>query len=589
MLFTDTETHPEIDGKTEVQKFTLGWIFTWESKEDPIKKNVTEIFFDNAEAYNKYFETTVRKYKSLTIYAHNIFFDLQCSGFFNYFTTQGWELDWIYDKGLTYILRIIKGKEKIMILSTTNYFDCSLRKLGEMIGLEKQEIDFDHVTPKRLKEYCYRDTEIVLRSMWHYIDFIKENNLGSMALTKSSQAFKCYRTRFMTNKILLHNENKAFDLERAAYLGGRTEAFNIGTVPGNDFLVLDVNSMYPYVMQKYRYPSKLVCLMEDEKMSSYTRWLGSYGMIAEVDLCTPEPAFGVRYKKKLIFPTGEFRAFLCTRALRYAVREGYVKKFIRASLYLMDDLFSDYVNYFTDLRKKYTATDNPVMSKLCKYMHNSLYGKWGEKDLLTDMIDNHSGEPYLRREIWDAVNGGWWVETHLMNKIIMRYPGGEGNHSFPAIAAHITENARLVLWNIIKKIGRDNVMYCDTDSVIIRTSDLDKVSDKLNETQLGSLKIQNRFAGLQIDGAKNYRMDLTRHIKGIPASAEEISPGVFRYDSFQRQASCMTDGRISGVEIVPVTRRLTHSYDKGLVMESGKVKPYNFTFFEPLPLQPQQS
>jgi len=579
MLFTDTETHPEIIRDSEVQKFSLGWVFKWESKSEQLKKNVSEEFFDDALSYCRHFETMVHKYRLITLYAHNIFFDLQCSGFFEYFTTAGWRLDWLYDKGLTYILRIIKDKEKIMILSTTNYFDCSLSELGKMIGVEKKEINFARTSPKRLKEYCHQDTEIVLRAIWHYISFITDNDLGGMALTKSSQAFKCYRTRFMSSHIFLHNEERSFDLERGAYMGGRTEAFHIGTVPGADFMVLDVNSMYPFVMKKYRYPSKLVCLMEGEKMASYTRWLGSYGMIAEVDIDTPEPAFGVRYKKKLIFPTGQFRVFLCSEALKYAVKKGYVKNFIRASLYMMDDLFTGYVDYFAALREKYAADNSPVMSKLCKYMHNSLYGKWGEKDLLTDMTDDHSGEPYLRREIWDSVNGGWWTETHLMNKIIMRFPGGEGNHSFPAIAAHITENARLELWNIIKKIGQDNILYCDTDSVIIRSDDLEKVTAKLSDTTPGALKIQARFAGLQIDGAKNYRTDGERHIKGIPASAEEITPGVFRYDSFQRQGGCLQDGQMTGLKITPVTRRLTHSYNKGLIGSDGKVQPYHFTFF----------
>uniref|UniRef100_A0A6M3JX02 DNA-directed DNA polymerase n=1 Tax=viral metagenome TaxID=1070528 RepID=A0A6M3JX02_9ZZZZ len=588
MLFTDTETQDVAENNTLVQKFRLGWIFTWDSHNEATRKNVTETYFDNAVMYCKYIEDQVHRDKRIHIFGHNIFFDLQCAGFFEYFTQGGWELEWIYDRGLTYILRIIKGKEKIMIVSTTNYFDCSLKELGEMIGLEKQSVEFRNVTEKRLREYCYRDTEIVIQAVWYYIQFITDNDLGSMALTKSSQAFKSYRTRFMNNPIFLHNEDRSFDLERKAYMGGRTEAFHIGKVPGEDFLILDVNSMYPYVMQKYRYPCKMVCIMQDEKLSNYTRWLGSYGMIAEVDLITPEPAFGARYKNKLIFPTGEFRAYLCSEGLKYALKRGYVKKIIRASLYLMEDLFSDYVTFFGELRDKYQSEDNPVMSKLCKYMHNSLYGKWGERELLSDMVDDHSGEPYIHREIWDAVHGGWWIETHLMNKIIMRHPGGESPHSFPAIAAHITENARLELWSLIKTAGVDTVLYCDTDSIIIRASDLNNVSHLLNEKKAGGLKVQGRYQGLQIDGAKNYRTDDKRHIKGIPESAVEIHPKVFQYESFERQTACMKKGRIAGVEIVPVTRRLTHTYDKGLITASGRVKPYHFTFFEQPVLQPPQ-
>ena len=580
MVFTDTETFLDEHQANDIHLFDLGWVFVWDSTTEAVMKNVTTEFFCNHVLYCCYFETLVTKYKSINIYGHNIFFDLQCSGFFEYFRGQGWQLDWLYDKGLIYILRIKKDNYKILIVSTTNYFSCPLKDLGQMIGLEKQAIDFDRTTRVQLKRYCYRDTEIVMKAIWYYINFIKDNDLGTMALTKSSQALKAYRTRFMDKKIYLHSEDQSFDLERKAYMGGRTEAFSIGVIPGGDFLTLDINSMYPFVMQKYRYPSKLVCMIDGGKMEDYTAWLGGYGMIAEVDLDTPEPAFAVRYNKKLIFPTGQFRTFLCSEGLRYAVKNGYVKKFLRASLYLMDDLFSDYVNFFSGLRKKYHDDNNLVMEQLCKYMHNSLYGKFGQHDLITDVTDDHSGEPYLHREIWDSVNGGWWSETHLMNKIIMTHPGGEGSHSFPGVAAHITENARLELWNLIKRIGQENVIYCDTDSVIIRGRDLIKIKDSVNATEMGCLKIQNRWGGLQIDGLKNYRTDTERHIKGIPASAVEITPGLFRYDSFQRQKSCLKEAQSTGVTITSVTRRLTQHYDKGQVDKDGKVTPYHFTFLE---------
>ena len=583
MLFTDTETHAEIVDFTEMQTFSLGWVFLWESSKKPLKRNVQEKFFDDPVLYCEYFEAMALKYKDIVIYGHNIFFDLQCSGFFRYFTDGGWTLDWLYDKGLTYILRIVKGKLKIMALSTTNYFDCPLKELGTMISLEKQEITFRKATPAQLRNYCHRDAEIVMRAVWYYIRFIKDNDLGRLALTKSSQSFTAFRTRFMNRKICLHSEERSFELEREAYMGGRTEAFHIGKVPGDDFVILDINSMYPYVMQKYLYPSKLLCLIDSEPDHKYTDMLGGYGMIAEVDLDTPEPAFAVRYNKKLVFPTGRFRAFLCSEGLRYAVKQGYVKKFIRASVYRPDDLFSEYVRYFVKLREGYMKAGNAVMVKLCKYMLNCLYGKWGEREILTDTADNHTGVDYLRREIWDSVYGGWWTETYLMNKIIMQHGGGESYHSFPAIAAHITENARLELWNLIKQAGRDTVLYCDTDSIIIHARDLGKVKSKLHASKLGALKIQERFAGLQIDGAKNYRTDETRHIKGIPEEAVETSPGVFEYNSFQRQTGCMKDGQIEGVRVMPVVRRLNHKYDKGQIGPDGKVKPLHFTFFDPQP------
>ena len=309
-------------------------------------------------------------------------------------------------------------------------------------------------------------------------------------------------------------------------------------------------------------------------------------MIAEVDLDVKEPVFCVRYKSKLIFPTGQYRTFLCSEGLKYARRKGYIKKFIRASFYQMDDLFSDYVNYFSDLRAKYQAYENKIMTKLCKYMHNTLYGKWAEREIKTDMMDNPVRGDYQRKEIWDAVHGGFWIETHFMNQVIMQHYEGEGSHSMPAIAAHITENARMELWKLINLAGRENVLYCDTDSIIIRASVLPKIKRRIHPTKMGSVKIEHSFTQLRIDGVKNYRTDLFKRIKGIPEKAVEELPGLFRFDSFQRQAACLKDSRVGGVKITSVTRELKHKYNKGVVHDDGTVTPLHFTFFEPLPEQP---
>ncbi len=581
VCFTDTETHSEVDELIELQKFTLGWIFLWDSNKGMVRDFVDEKFFNSSDEYCRCFETFVKANKKIFIYGHNIFFDLQCAGFFKYFTDAGWCCDWLYDKGLTYILRITYEKLSITCISSTNYYDCSIKELGKMIGLEKKEISLEKATLRQLKNYCYRDTEIVLRGIWYYIEFIQKHDIGRMGVTKASQGFIAFRTRFMNKKIYIHEETEAFELERKSYMGGRVEAFRIGKIPGDDFVMLDVNGMYPFVMKKYWYPSKLVSLMSDEPFSKYERVLQGYGMIAEVELDTPEPVFGVRYKGKLIFPTGNFVAFLCTESLKYALNKGYIKNFVRASVYIMEDLFTEYVDYFQNLRLQYASGNNKIMVKLSKYLLNAFYGKWGQQNIITDMRDNDTDIEYLRREIFDSINMTTWTETYFMNKIMMQHYEGESDHSFPAITAHITDNARLTLWGIIKRIGIERCLYCDTDSVIINREDISRVNDLLDECELGGLKIQDSFSSLIIGGAKNYRCDDKRKIKGIPANAEEIAPGVFSYQSFQRQVSCMRAGQVVGVKVSPVTRSLKHAYDKGVVTASGLVVPYHYRFLEP--------
>ena len=213
------------------------------------------------------------------------------------------------------------------------------------------------------------------------------------------------------------------------------------------------------------------------------------------------------------------------------------------------------------------------MTKLCKYMHNGLYGKFGQLGFHTDITDQDTGNRYLREDILDAVTGRMETITHFMNMRIIQYQEGEGKNSNVAIAAHITENARLVLWEIINQVGTDRVLYCDTDSVKIRLADIDRVAWEIDETKLGALKIEDQTDTLIIEGSKQYRTDTQRRIKGVPHAAKEISPGVFVYNTFDRQTTHLRGGVDTGAKMHQVTKTLKHVYDKGTVLPGGRVIP----------------
>ncbi|GAH94157.1 unnamed protein product, partial [marine sediment metagenome] len=78
------------------------------------------------------------------------------------------------------------------------------------------------------------------------------------SITKASQAFCAYRFRFMDHKIYIHNDVTVQNLERSAYIGGRVECFRLGKIPGKQFVSMDINSMYPFVMKAEKYPYELV-------------------------------------------------------------------------------------------------------------------------------------------------------------------------------------------------------------------------------------------------------------------------------------------------------------------------------------------
>ena len=575
-LFLDTETEEKIKQNITYHHFHVAWTCLWRRSTETRPEKETWTWFLSSGGFNGYIQEMALRYKRIHVVGHNIFFDLQAAGTFTYLAAAGWAMDFYYDKGLTYILKCRKDDCNMIIVSSTNWFDQSLKSLGKVVGLEKLDIDFEKVSADKLKTYCRRDVDILFELMKYYISFVQDNDLGNMALTKASQAFTAYRHRFTDGRIFIHHHTETHALERAAYMGGRTECYFIGHCKGGPFITLDVNAMYPYIMKKFAYHTKLLRVVHSPTKKFINEVLVSYGVIAEVDLSTPEAAYSIRHNHKTLFPVGQFTTHLCTEGLRYALSHGHVIKIHQAAIYRMEDIFTEYVDFIQGLRKKYQKDKNPIMEKLAKYMHNGLYGKFAQLQIINEKEAILDSEDYSREVIFNLVTGHNTIITRMMNTQITQRMEGEGKNSSVAIAAHITENARLYLWDIIKDVGRERVLYCDTDSIKIRASDLKHVKTLQSKTILGALKVEGRSKKLYIEGSKNYRTEHGRRIKGIPESAKEISPGVFSYRWFAGQITHLRKNIPVGARVEDVTRTLTAEYNKGVIHPDGTVTPLPF-------------
>jgi hypothetical protein len=579
IVYLDTETRKEDLGEFQNNYFKIAWACSIRHRPDSKKVKEEWKFFSEPWPLCRWIERLSLPRRPLWVFSHNLFFDLQVSCFYEYFSLAGWTLDFLYETGMSYIVVIRKGDSFIKGISTTNYFDTSLEEIGKLVGYDKLKVDFDTVSDMDLATYCRRDVEILKLAMEQYFHFVRSHDLGKFGMTKAAQAFNAYRHRFMKQKIFCHQNPVLVDLEKSAYMGGRTECFFIGEIKDRPVVSLDINSMYPFVMKRYKYPCRFLNYQENLPVKELEAVLGKFCAVAEVLVDTPDPHFAVRQGAKIIFPVGRFRCFLCTRGLNFALQRGYVKAVLEVAFYEPADLFTGYVDYFYSLKSRYDSEGNKIYRKLTKYFLNCLYGKFAQFRPVMDWIIDEKGPLAYRSEWFDEVTGERGIEYKLMNKII-RESGKEvsGNSLIP-ISAHITEDSRLYLDEIMRAMGRSKVLYCDTDSVKIYKSDLKQVRHKIDPQELGALKLEEEYSYLQIVGPKFYITDKERKIKGIPARSKEVEHLVYSYTSFPRQATHLRKGIVDYFETRTVNKRLKISYDKGIVTPSGRVEPFRFREF----------
>jgi hypothetical protein len=579
MLFLDTETRPTVQGNEEIHHMKLAVTCFLDRK--PGREKPTEIWKEwfSRDELMVYIQGLTSIHSPLFIFGHNIFFDLQASGFFNIFTSWGWILDFVYEEGLTYILSIHSGKRRIKALSTTNYFNANLKDLGKILGIEKFNVEFETVDNKTLMKYCRRDVEIIKAAMFLWFGFIKEHNLGKFSFTRASQAFAAFRHRFMSAKIYIHKEEKGLELERFAYMGGRVECFRMGKLPTSEYLSIDINSMYSFVMRNFLMPTRLTDIKENVSAEFLTRAMSRFCVIGECLIDTRLPIYAVRSGKKTIFPVGRFKAYLCSKGIQESISRGHFVRCIRASFYHSEMLFQDYVDYFYSLRLKYKKEGSAIFEHMVKILLNALYGKFAQWEIETKEREDFTRDGYSREEWIDLKTGERGVEYKLFNKVITQLGRRPGKSSLVAVAAHVTEYARIYLFHLMEKVGLKDVLYVDTDSIKLEAGKEIGVEDLLDDNLLGYLKVDSRFKTFEIRGAKNYITDGERTVKGVPKKAKDLGDDRFQYMSFVRQKTHMTRKFDDGYITIPVIKVVKPYYDKGVVLPDGKIEPFKLAEF----------
>jgi G:T-mismatch repair DNA endonuclease (very short patch repair protein) len=322
---------------------------------------------------------------------------------------------------------------------------------------------------------------------------------------------------------------------RDAFFGGRTNATTLHykCKPGEIISYDDVCSLYPYVNKYGKYPVGHPIIKTSNLTRDISQYEGLIKCKVLPPNRLYHPVLPVRIGSKLLFPlcyrcaeerlgtescmhSDEQRAFTGTWVsdeLKKAVEKGYtivkvfeVWHFDRVSKYIpgeKDGLFNKYIDHFLKMKVeasgypsdvksdseknayilKYYEKEgvrldksniefNPGMRVLSKLCLNSFWGKFGQRNNLTQ-VEYITTPGQLNALLMDETREvtGMCFPSDSMVQVQWRYSDDfveASSNTNPFIAAYTTAHARLKLYSYLELLGK-RVLYFDTDSVIYVT------------------------------------------------------------------------------------------------------------------------
>lgn len=336
---------------------------------------------------------------------------------------------------------------------------------------------------------------------------------SGQAFTIASQAMKIFRT-FLNQTIYSISEDRD-EFIRKSYFGGRTEIFkpayksiklDKNGLPIKGLYCYDVNSLFPYCMWKFDFPTKWLCNTDKLDM----KHIGFY----HAQVYVPPmhiPPLPMKHEGKLIFPIGTFDGYWSGAELKMALQYGVkIKKIYKGHLYESGGrIFKDYVEALYDIRiKNGPGTVNNILAKL---ILNSSYGKFGISNLKEQIV-------------WETGEGN--------ERIFMKVKIGKNNYalvskeielegfSHVGIAAMVTSYARTVMYPLYRQCEKA-LYYTDTDSMY--------TTKKFKESkELGGLKLEEADDEAIFLLPKTYITNTKLKMKGFEKKTLK-----FDFDDFQ--------------------------------------------------------
>jgi hypothetical protein len=514
----------------------------------------------------------------LLCYAHNAGYDVLATGGILELAKRGYLVQSWFEKGSVFMMEFKNHYASILVLSTTNFYAGTLKKLGELFGVPKMDFDVFSRNHAGAVPYCRQDVLIIKKAMEGYFDFIFSHNFGKVMNTISGQAFFTFRRCFMEHEIFIHNHEKVLKLERAGFYGGRVELFQRGYIP---CLVhyLDVNSMYPFCMRSYPVPVKYRYYRKKCSARQLSFFIQEYLVMARVVVKTDIPYYPFRKNNKLVFPIGEFETVLSTPELQIALDNGHITEIKEIALYDGAVIFENYIDTFYTMRRAAVDKGDTLHSTMYKLFMNGLYGKFGQLEEEWDRVSDAPYEDCKVEEVFNFATGEKETYKTFGGGRFKRGATYDAFNAFPAITAHVTAYARCLLFSYIEQAGRQNVFYCDTDSLFVNTEGFERLKNKIDPGLLGYLKLEKESSDVYLHAPKDYVFGEERKQKGVKKGAiclnEEYTE--FEQQQWPKVMGQIRKGNLATYQTKKMIKKLSRNYTKGLINEDNTISPFYLT------------
>lgn len=544
----DTESRFSYQGTTEIQSWRMGaairfryGLQTGDSAEACV--------FQSAGALWRWVSDFCRTGQRTVVWAHNLGHDVRISECLSILPTLGFRLEWCnLDRNVSSMTwRSSHGT--LVFADTWTWLPLKLETLAPSVGLRKLSLPHDAARHASWERYCMRDCDITYRVVSEILDYIGSEKLGNWQATGAGMAYATWRHKFLTHKILVHDDEHAISAEREAMHTGRAEAWRHGKLSSGVWTEVDMRDAYVRIAAECSLPAKLKYHTGRVSNEQYVELARDYRVLARCRVVCDTPCVPVRHDGRTLWPVGTFETWLWDCETELLREENQRFQILDSYVYTRAPILADWASWILGITGRGGDDVSPVVRTWAKHCGRALIGRLSLRAPSWEQYGENPGHETGISYLTDAVSGVTHRLMHIGGQTLIETAREEGRDSLPQVTGWIMSECRARLWRAMRAAGLDHLAHVDTDSLLADGAGLRALRDALGAAFGTYWQVKGSYRRLIVYGPRNYRAGEVRKVAGVPRKATEILPNVFTGEKWAGLATDLENGRHNRVTI----------------------------------------
>lgn len=401
------------------------------------------------------------------------------------------------------------------------------------------------------RQVCMFRAGVIRTVSMQIIEWIENNELGPFRPTGSGQSYAAFRRRHLTERILVHDDDRRLCAERAAMWTGRCEAWQHGRLIHGPYVEFDMQTAYAVIARDCEVPTVAWSHVRHPTDTQIQRAIASRAVLARITVDTDTPCLPARLGERTAWPVGQFTTWVWDPELHLALHHCRKVDVHEMYLYKRGPVLSQFAAWVLDTMTAPDDQISPVVRRVLKHWSRCLVGRLG--------LRYRSWEPFATSDEHDLrlvtyVDSDEGTMTDLLvagREWLILSEMREALESVPQIPSWVMSECRRRLWQAMQWIGLDNVIYVDTDSIIISARDKATSAAMAEYAADEGWTEKGEYLSMTVHGPRNYETARTRKIAGLPLTARQVAPLEFTGEVMRSIKESMRAGQLDSIASLP--------------------------------------